>query len=37
LLQWLSCVLDKLDLPVVMIDGIHFRGRVILVALGIDV
>jgi putative transposase len=36
LLQWLSCSLDRLDLPVVMIDGIHFRGRVILVALGID-
>ena len=26
----------ELDLPVVMIDGIHFRDRVILVALGID-
>jgi hypothetical protein len=25
-----------MDLPVVMIDGIHFRERVILVALGID-
>lgn len=36
LLQWLSCSLEKVDLPVVMIDGIHFRGRVILVALGID-
>jgi len=36
LLQWLSRSLHKLDLPVVMIDGIHFRGRVILVALGID-
>jgi putative transposase len=34
--QWLSCPLDKLDLPVVMIDGIHFHERVILVALGID-
>ena len=33
---WLSCPLDKLDLPVVMIDGIHFRERVVLVALGID-
>ncbi len=33
--QWLSRPLD-VDLPVVMIDGIHFRGRVILVALGID-
>jgi putative transposase len=36
LLQWLSRRLDDLDLPVVMIDGIHFRDRVILVALGID-
>jgi putative transposase len=36
LLQWLSRPLDKLDLPVVMVDGIHFHERVILVALGID-
>lgn len=36
LLQWLSRPLHGLDLAVVMIDGIHFRGRVILVALGID-
>jgi putative transposase len=36
LLQWLSRRLDNLELPVVMIDGIHFRDRVILVALGID-
>lgn len=34
--QWLSRRLDTLDLPAVMIDGIHFRDRVILVALGID-
>lgn len=34
--QWLSRRLDTLDLPVAMIDGIHFRDRVILVALGID-
>jgi putative transposase len=34
--QWLERRLDELDLPVVMIDGIHFRDRVILVALGID-
>jgi len=33
---WLSCSLRELDLPVVMIDGIHFGERVILVALGID-
>jgi putative transposase len=34
--EWLQRPLDKLDLPVVMIDGIHFRDSVILVALGID-
>jgi len=34
--EWLLRKLDTLDLPVVMIDGIHFRDRVILVALGID-
>jgi len=34
--EWLSCSLKKLELPVVMIDGIHFHERVILVALGID-
>ena len=34
--QWLSRSLSDIDLPVVMIDGIHFRERVILVALGID-
>jgi putative transposase len=34
--NWLRRRLDALDLPVVMIDGIHFRERVILVALGID-
>jgi putative transposase len=34
--EWLSCSLTQLDLPVVMIDGIHLRDRVILVALGID-
>jgi transposase-like protein len=34
--EWLSCPLDKVDLPAVMIDGIHFHERVILVALGID-
>lgn len=36
-LRWLSGPLNELDLPVVMIDGIHFGERVILVALGIDV
>lgn len=34
--EWLHRRLDQLDLPVVMIDGIHFRDSVILVALGID-
>ena len=34
--EWLHRRLHTLDLPVVMIDGIHFRERVILVALGID-
>ena len=34
--QWLSRPLLDLNLPVAMIDGIHFRDRVILVALGID-
>ncbi|MCU0956034.1 MAG: transposase [Hydrogenophaga sp.] len=28
--------LGKLDLPVAMIDGIHLRDRVILLALGVD-
>lgn len=36
LAQWLARPIDKLDLPVAMIDGIHFRDRVILLALGID-
>jgi putative transposase len=34
--EWLHRPLDELDLPVVMIDGIHFRDRVILVVLGVD-
>lgn len=34
--DWLRRKLDRLDLPVVMIDGIHFRDRVVLVAVGID-
>lgn len=36
LAQWLARPIGELDLPVVMIDGIHFRDRVILLALGID-
>ena len=34
LARWLSRSLDKLDWPVVMIDGDHFHERVILVAQG---
>jgi putative transposase len=34
--QALGAPLGKLDLPVVMIDGIYLAGSVILVALGID-
>ena len=33
--EWLSGSLKQLDLPLVMIDGIYFRDRPILVALGI--
>jgi putative transposase len=36
LTEWLSRRIDAIDLPVVMIDGIHFRERVVLVALGFD-
>lgn len=36
LAQWLARPIGELDLPVVMIDGIHFRERVILLAIGID-
>lgn len=28
--------LEKRDLPVVLVDGIHFRSRIVLIALGID-
>lgn len=28
--------LEKLDLPVVFVDGVHFRSRIVLIALGID-
>jgi putative transposase len=34
--EWMSSPLDALELPVVMVDGICFGERVILVALGID-
>ena len=33
---WLARPIGELDLPVVMVDGIHFRDRVIRLALGID-
>jgi transposase-like protein len=36
LAQWLARPIGDLDLPVVMIDGMHYRDRVILLALGID-
>lgn len=36
LAEWLSRRIDAVDLPVVMIDGIHFRDRVVLIALGFD-
>jgi putative transposase len=36
LAQWLARPLGELDLVVVMVDGIHFRDRVILLAMGID-
>lgn len=36
LAEWLSRRIDAVDLPVVMIDGIYFRDRVVLVALGFD-
>lgn len=36
LAQWLSRRFDDLKLPVVMIDGICFQDRVVLVALGFD-
>jgi putative transposase len=34
--QWLTMRLDDLKLPAVMIDGIHFKERVVLIALGFD-
>jgi putative transposase len=34
--QWLSTSLKALDIPVIMIDGIHIDEHVVLVALGID-
>ena len=34
--QWLASGFEHVKLPVVMIDGIHFKDRVVLVALGFD-
>jgi transposase-like protein len=34
--EWLGCRLDKLVLPVIMVDGIYFRDHLVLIALGID-
>lgn len=34
--QWLASGFEHMKLPVVMIDGIHFKDRVVLVALGFD-
>jgi putative transposase len=36
LAEHFSCRLETLDFRVVLIDGIHFRERIVLVALGID-
>ena len=34
--EWLGRRLDKLVLPVIMVDGIYFRDHLVLIALGID-
>ena len=36
LTTWLATPLDALDIRVVLIDGLHFRDHVILLALGVD-
>lgn len=36
LAEWLSRRIDAIDLPVVMIDGIYLRDRLVLIALGFD-
>ncbi len=36
LTTWLATPLDALDIRVVLIDGLHFRDHVILLALGLD-
>lgn len=34
--EWMSRPLGELDLPVLFVDGVHFRDRMVLIALGID-
>ncbi len=36
LTTWLATPLDDLDIRIVLIDGVHFRDHVILLALGVD-
>ena len=36
LTTWLATPLDGLDIRVILIDGLHFRDHVILLALGVD-
>lgn len=36
LTTWLATPLDGLDIRLVLIDGLHFRGHVILLAVGVD-
>jgi putative transposase len=36
LTTWLAQALDDLDIRIVLIDGLHFRDHVILLALGVD-
>lgn len=36
LTAWLAQPLDALDVRVILIDGLHFRDHVILIALGVD-
>lgn len=34
--EWMSRPLGEFDLPVILVDAIHFRDRIVLIALGID-
>src|SRR5262245_28998534 len=36
LTTWLSRPLDDLDVRIIVLDGLHFRDRVVLLALGVD-